>query len=218
MQPLKPKPKAVIFDCWNTLFYVESQPTMMNRLAVSLTNRKLSYGLMKRIEKSLMMAPEKDPEAAARKLLKDLHLPASFGLVQRAVSIINSPDRHHQAYVDSMPVVEELAKRYKLGMITNTYEIAFRDLEREFNLNKHFDVIITSYEAGLIKPDPKIFHEATKRLGAQPSETVMVGDSYRDDVQAAEAEGLTGILIDRRGKQPNFPRRITELNQLLKIL
>lgn len=212
------KPKAIIFDCWNTLFYVRSQPTVFMRVARFALHAKLSYPLTKRIERSLQLAPEPNAEAAAAKLLHDLHLPTTPRLMRRTTHIITTASRHHQPYHDSLAVLDHFRGQYKLGMLSNTYQTSFQALCKEFKLEERFDVVMPSYEVGMIKPDPQLFKLLLKKLGTTPEETVMVGDSYRDDIQAAEAVGITGILIDRHNRYPKVSPRIKELSELKRLL
>jgi HAD superfamily hydrolase (TIGR01509 family) len=59
---------------------------------------------------------------------------------------------------------------------------------------------------GAAKPDPRLFVEATARLGVDPGRTVHVGDG-EGDLQGAEAAGLGFELVplatvpDRLGVQ-----------------
>ena len=211
------KPKAIIFDCWNTLFYAKQRPLVLRLITASkLLDRSLSYGLLKRFERSIMLAPEANIAATARKMLRGFGLPALPGLVgftQRALR-----DAHRQVYPDSFEVLRQLGRDYKLGLITNSFEVAFEPLRQQFKLDDYFDVITTSYEAGVLKPDPKIFTLALQQLGVRPAEAIMVGDNPRDDVKAAEALGMTGILVDRRRRHLQAPRRVESLSELPELL
>jgi putative hydrolase of the HAD superfamily len=61
---------------------------------------------------------------------------------------------------------------------------------------------------GLFKPAPEIFAAALASVGAAAGETVMVGDSYGDDVAGALVAGLAGaVLLDRAGKRAVAPSR-----------
>ena len=68
------------------------------------------------------------------------------------------------------------------------------------------------------KPNPKIFEVMIKELKINKDEALMVGDSLKDDVQASEKFGIKGILIDRKEKHPEYPNRITSLEQITKFL
>jgi 2-haloalkanoic acid dehalogenase type II len=213
---MKPgQPKAIIFDCWNTLFYVSIHPGLLNRLSHRLLHHKLTYPLIKRFELSLMTQPDRDARLAAQRLMRDLRLPRMQLLAEWvAASIDHDPDRQ-RVYRHTFQVLKELRERgYKLAMITNTYELTFAKLRDERRLDDYFDVIMPSYEVGVIKPNPKIFELTLQKLGVKASEAVMVGDNLRDDVQAAESVGMRGILIDRRNWNRHYQNRITSLAQL----
>ena len=48
------------------------------------------------------------------------------------------------------------------------------------------DLIVTSAEVGVEKPDPAVFHAALTKAGVKPEEAVYVGDDYNNDVQGVE--------------------------------
>jgi len=52
---------------------------------------------------------------------------------------------------------------------------------------------------GVGKPDPRVFVEACRRLGTEPSRTAYVGDELDVDACAARAAGLLGVWVDRPG-------------------
>ncbi len=54
------------------------------------------------------------------------------------------------------------------------------------------------------KPSPAFFATALARLGIQPHQAVMVGDSVVNDVAGAQAAGLKGVLV-RGGGDPAQP-------------
>lgn len=58
------------------------------------------------------------------------------------------------------------------------------------------DVVVTSYQEGIVKPDPRIFVLAAQRLGVAPARMLAVGDNPRDDVGAARA-GMTCLILPR---------------------
>lgn len=56
-------------------------------------------------------------------------------------------------------------------------------------LDDYFDAIFTSYELGVVKPDPSFFERVLEATGSQPHETVFVDDGPHN-VAAAEALGI----------------------------
>ena len=53
--------------------------------------------------------------------------------------------------------------------------------------------MVDSALAGLRKPDPAIWLHAIERAGGSPEQTVIVGDSYRNDIAPALAIGARAV-------------------------
>jgi HAD superfamily hydrolase (TIGR01509 family) len=66
-------------------------------------------------------------------------------------------------------------------------------------LDSLFDVVVFSCDCGLRKPDPRIYEHALKQLGSSANETIMVGDSFRSDVDGPSKLGIMGIHLVRSG-------------------
>ena len=69
-------------------------------------------------------------------------------------------------------------------------------LLRDLDLADLFDAVVLPSTCGLAKPDARIFTYALERLGAQPDESVYIGDREPDCVAAARAAGLRGLRYD----------------------
>ena len=111
-------------------------------------------------------------------------------------------------YDDVRPCLVRLrAAGLVVGLVSNTS----RDLDEvleSFDLGELVDGAVTSSQVGLFKPAPEIFAAALACVGAAAGETVMVGDSYGDDVAGALAAGLAGAaLLDRAGRRADRPGR-----------
>ena len=120
--------------------------------------------------------------------------------------------RHFELYDDVMPVLAELrAMGLKLGLVSNTSRDlgAFVD---HFGLD--VDAWVSSGSHGKVKPSPLIFAAALELLGVTASDAVMVGDSVEDDIEGAEAAGMTAVLLDRAGRFPERANRIESLREL----
>jgi putative hydrolase of the HAD superfamily len=112
-------------------------------------------------------------------------------------------------YDDVLPVLEELRRHgQKLGLVSN----GERDLD-EFVAHHalEVDVAIGSRAFGRTKPHPSIFAAALERLGVEPADAAMVGDSYADDIEGARALGMRAFLLDRDGRYPDEPDRLPTL-------
>ncbi len=58
-----------------------------------------------------------------------------------------------------------------------------------------FDLIVTSEEAGVEKPDGAIFALALEKLGLPPEDVIMIGDDKRKDIDGAEAIGIKAYMV-----------------------
>jgi len=119
---------------------------------------------------------------------------------------------HFELYDDVLPLFVELRSHgLKLGLVSNTA----RDLSA-FVVHHRLDVdvAIDSRGHGKTKPDPSIFSAALAALAVAPERAAMVGDSPEDDVAGARALGLRAYLLDRSGDYPDFPARLSGLDEL----
>jgi len=131
-------------------------------------------------------------------------------------------------YLDE--VLTELKRRcYKLGVITNTVtsrEEHVRMALRRIDVEKFFDVIVTSVDVGFNKPDERIFLTALKAVNVRPEEAVMVGNRVSADIVGGNRMGMKTILfkwnerylneITSPEEQPT--RTINSLKELPQIL
>ena len=75
------------------------------------------------------------------------------------------------------------------------------------------DTVVISEEAGVTKPDPRIFRLALERLGRPADETVMIGDAWDTDIAGARAAGIRPLWFNRFGA-PSPDRSVTEIRAL----
>jgi putative hydrolase of the HAD superfamily len=109
------------------------------------------------------------------------------------------------ALAESRALLAELAGGYRLGVVSNFYGNVERILT-EAGIAPLLGVVADSTLVGAAKPDPRIFRHALERLGAQPAETLHVGDSYQRDVLGAHAAGLRTAWLCA-GAAPAAPPR-----------
>ena len=117
---------------------------------------------------------------------------------------------HFELYEDAPPVLDELrAQGLKLGLVSNTG----RDLDAFIAHHRlQVDAALGSGAFGRTKPHPTIFRAVLERLGLEPEEAAMVGDSLEDDVDGARAAGIRiAFLLDREDRYPELPDRLPDL-------
>ena len=86
-----------------------------------------------------------------------------------------------------------LRPRYRTGILNNSF-VGARERERAaYGFEDLVDEIVYSHEAGMGKPDLRIYALICERLGVRPRETVFLDDA-RVCVEAAREAGLHAVL------------------------
>lgn len=106
-------------------------------------------------------------------------------------------ERRHVLFDDSVPLLELLKGRVKLGLITNGLSCLQREKIAGSGLARYFDAIVIAGDVGQAKPHPRIFHHLLDTLQIGPAEACMVGNSVKGDIGGAQSLGMRAILIDR---------------------
>jgi putative hydrolase of the HAD superfamily len=93
-----------------------------------------------------------------------------------------------------VPEMIELVARVRAAgvptvLVTNSFGVEY---PRE-DWPRLFDATVVSHEVGLRKPDPAIYRLALDRLGVEAEATVLI-DDMKDNIEAAETLGITGVL------------------------
>jgi len=100
-------------------------------------------------------------------------------------------------YDDAIHALESLkAARVRIAVVSN-WDPRLRRIATELGLDAHVERYVISAEVGARKPDPRIFEHALEAMGAEPSETMHVGDLVDEDVAGARRVGIRAVLIDR---------------------
>ena len=121
---------------------------------------------------------------AARHLLHAVRLPRGQDL---ALALLE----HRDQRVDARPEALDLARvdAYGAGQLLGRQRIV------RLPVDELFDTVVDSSAEGIRKPDHRIYHLALERLGGvEPHRAVFV-DDFEANVAAAEAVGLTGVLV-----------------------
>ena len=102
---------------------------------------------------------------------------------------------HCQLVPGTKELLEELAGRYPLGMLTNfTHPPAVREIIDRMELSPFFQTVLVSGELGYRKPHPSVFARLVGELGVPAEQILFVGDDLEADVQGARDAGLQPVL------------------------
>ena len=123
--------------------------------------------------------------------IDDSELAEQFGLAytqQSPLKTILFPYTHE--------VLLYLKKKYSLHIITNGFEEVQHIKLASSDLTQYFNVIVTSEQVGVKKPNAKIFEFALGQAKAKPDESIMIGDDFSVDVLGAEQIGMQGVYFN----------------------
>jgi putative hydrolase of the HAD superfamily len=211
-------PKAVFFDAGETLVHAEpSFPELFQRV---LRDEGLEASLQD-VRGQLHVIAERFTRAAEagemwstadrsrawwsevyREYLAALGLPHTAALAARLYATFTD-HASYRAFPDVVPTLERLDEEGLTLAVISNFEGWLEGLLETLDLLRFFDVRVISGVEGVEKPDPRIFRIALDRTGIAPEDAVYVGDSVEFDVTPARALGMTGVLIDRRGRHPD---------------
>jgi putative hydrolase of the HAD superfamily len=99
------------------------------------------------------------------------------------------------------PVLEELASRYRLALVSNFYG-NIRTVLKDFRLDALFPSVIESAVVGIRKPDPAIFGLGVMALNLLPAAVAVIGDSYDKDIIPARKAGCQTVWLKNTGWTP----------------
>lgn len=123
-------------------------------------------------------------------------------------------------------VVQRLAERYRLGLLSNFDDARTgHQILEDTGVASYFEVVVLSAEVRMRKPNPAIFRRLLEGLRLAPEEVLYVGDTVHDDVAGARAAGIPVVwLSENKGAFPADARKpdytignLTELPALLGL-
>jgi len=124
---------------------------------------------------------------------------------------------HFFLYDDVAEVLRELHGRgLKIGLISNSHR-CLTSFQSHFELEGLFSAAVSSAEHGYMKPHPSIFETALHQAAAEPSTSVMVGDSIAHDVEGARRLGMRAVLVARGGGIENCPADVPVIRTLREL-
>jgi len=84
---------------------------------------------------------------------------------------------------------------FELGIVSNGCGNVDK-LSTDFGYAPFLALIVDSRRVGICKPDPAIYRHAAEKLGRDPGEIMMVGDSFERDIQPAKAIGMKTAWLE----------------------
>ncbi|MEY8722712.1 YjjG family noncanonical pyrimidine nucleotidase [Bacteroides stercorirosoris] len=118
-------------------------------------------------------------------------------------------------------VLEYLAPKYNLYILSNGFQELQCHKMRSAGIDRYFKKVVLSDDIGVLKPWPEIFHFAMSATQSELRESLMIGDSWDNDITGARGVGMHQVYYNVTGRS-EFPFKptyqITDLKELLQLL
>jgi 2-haloalkanoic acid dehalogenase type II len=224
--------RALFFDGFGTLFDAADVPAK----AMQLVAREIRVDPERLGDVWLRLSQEQDRAAAPFRTMRE-HFAASFRgafdvffpgvipsreLVERCVDLDIACIQDVVPYPSAIDRVRELAEYMPLALVTNADDDFVSSVLQRNPMP--FTHVQTSEAAGGYKPAPSIFAAAADALGISGSDILMIGDSWREDIEGAVNFGASAIWINRSRKPlppsapPQLLAEIADLDELPAVL
>lgn len=127
-------------------------------------------------------------------------------------------------YPETVEVLQTLhTKGIPTGILTDVaYGMPRTFVQRDISgagITNLFDVLLTSVEVGMRKPEPAGYQELAKRLNVEPNQMLYIGNEPKDVIGARQA-GALSVFLDRNSAGANHGQDFTvaTLTGLYEIL
>jgi putative hydrolase of the HAD superfamily len=126
----------------------------------------------------------------------------------------------YQLYPDATEAVPNAKENeFKTATVTTIAHFQFKKAIEP--IKGYFDFIMTGYEAGCDKTNPRMYRKVLEILNVKPQEAVMIGDDLPIDILLSKRLGINAILLDREGKSKECPQAeavANNLNEAVEII
>lgn len=120
---------------------------------------------------------------------------AGLDLGPDAVTQLDDLDALHWTTQNPAMVAWQLALKergFKTAILSNMGDSVLASVEGAFDWLSRFDVLVWSFQLGLIKPNPAIYLYTLDKLGTRPEETLFIDDKAVN-VEGARSLGIRAI-------------------------
>ena len=161
----EPMTRAILFDLVGVLLFPR-EDTSPDRLVDAVDRR---------------IGQTTDDSRLRAEILQQFHLTdGQFDQVLARVA-----DKY-TAFPSIWKLLPDLRERYLLGIINNGTYLTFGIFNTRYGLDRNFDLFLCSAQAGICKPDARIYRLACERLGVRPDQCLFMDDSAENTFAAGE--------------------------------
>src|SRR6476619_3588868 len=125
-----------------------------------------------------------------------------------------------QPFKETNPVLQKIAKKHKIGLISNIDDKLLGQTRRHIPLD--FDLVVTAQQVRSYKPDPAHFTECERRIGGKKG-WVHVAASYYHDIEPCLKKKIPVVWVTRNkveleAGQKKHDAEVSTLREAAKLL
>jgi len=182
--------KAILFDMDGVLsdsesYHIKALKMLFQRHGKKITNKDLSNVFGKLDEHIIRDLCKK------KRFSCDIY---AWGKEKRRIAVKLMKNSKIPTFPGAKDLVNSLSKKYKLGIGTSSSHEELNVVLKKIGLRKYFKVIMGREDVHTKKPSPELYRKLAKRLGAKPSECVVIEDSLCG-IEAAKRAKIKCIAI-----------------------
>lgn len=214
--------KIYAFDAYGTLFDVHAAANRHSAAIGPAWERLSQTWRQKHLEYTWIHAQTGRPitfwKLAERSL--DFAIASVGGIPEGMRAKLLGAYRHMETFPEVARVLAELKRRGgKCAILSNGDPDMLAELVTAAKLDGAFDAVLSVAEAGIFKPNQKVYALVTDRFGVSPRDVTFVS-SNRWDISGAAVFGFEAVWINRTGAADEYPdmppaRIVKDLTALL---
>lgn len=199
--------RAIMFDLWNTIAKkdISEKRVLRDHFQIKKENYERVY------YRALEMQRWNTEKAWAKKFLETFDIPITDENIQLIVNKTQEGIRFTKLLPGMTEILELLKHSYKLILLSNSHNFETVVLDN-FKIRHLFDVVVFSYDVGLLKPDRKIFEIAASQAQVQLPECLLV-DDLPEYIEKAREYGMQAVQFKN---QEQLRRDLSNLSILIE--
>ncbi|HEY2170951.1 MAG TPA: haloacid dehalogenase type II [Candidatus Angelobacter sp.] len=197
--------RLITFDCYGTLIDWESGMLSTLRPLLSRDGHNVSdlkiLELYGEIEAELESGPYLLYRQVLARTAQEMGRRLGIEVSAEDGSAFAESLTRWKPFSDTVPALQSLAKRFRLGIISNVDDDLFAETRKKLAMVE-FDFVITAQQMQSYKPAHRNFEEAIRRSGLNKDQILHAGQSLYHDIVPASALGIRNVWVNRPSIRP----------------
>ena len=197
--------RLITFDCYGTLIDWESGMLGALRPLFSRNGHTVSdlqiLELYGEIEAQLESGPYLQYRQVLAQAAQEIGRRLNIEVAAEDGSAFAESVTRWKPFSDTLPALQSLSQRFRLGIISNVDDDLFAETRKKF-APVTFDLVVTAQQMQSYKPAQGNFEEAIRRSGVTRQQVLHAGQSLYHDIAPANALGIRNVWVNRPSIRP----------------